>query len=83
MLEHFGNRQPVVDIPVQHLADEVDAGFGKGQKGDAEGVVEDLVDVVERVLLIDNGVEEDAERPDVLFLAAIGFALQNLGGCVI
>lgn len=46
-------------------------------------MVEDLVDVIERVLLIDNGVEEDAERPDVLFLATIGLALQNLGGSVV
>lgn len=57
MLEDFGDGQSVVDVAVQHLADQVDAGFGEGEEGNAEWVVEDLVDVVERVLLIDNGVE--------------------------
>jgi len=37
-------------------------------------MVHDLVDGVERVLLVDDGVEQDAESPDVLFLAAIGVA---------
>ena len=46
-------------------------------------MVEDLVDAVKGVLLVDERVEEDAEGPDVLLLAAVGLALENFGGCVI
>lgn len=46
-------------------------------------MVEDLVDVVEWVLLVDDGVEEDAQGPDVLLFAAVGLALQDLGGGVV
>lgn len=46
-------------------------------------MIEDFVDAVEGVFLVDEGVEEDAEGPDVLLLAAVGFALQDFGRCVI
>lgn len=75
MFKNFGNGQPVVDVAVQHLANQVDAGFGEGEERDAERVVENLVDIIKWVLLVDDGVEKDAERPDVLFFTAIGFAL--------
>lgn len=83
MLEHLGDGQTVVDVTVQHLADQINAGFGKGKERDAEGVIEDLVDVVEWVLLVDNCVQQDTQSPDILFLAAVGFALEDLGGRVI
>ena len=46
-------------------------------------MVEDLVDAVKGVLLVDEGVEEDAEGPDVLLLAAVGFALEDFGRGVV
>lgn len=46
-------------------------------------MVEDLVDVVEGVLLVDDRVQQDAEGPDILFLAAVGLALEDFGGSVI
>ena len=46
-------------------------------------MVEDLVDAVKGVLLVDERVEEDAEGPDVLLLAAVRLALQDLGGRVV
>lgn len=83
VLEHLGDGQTVVDIAVQHLADQIDAGFGEGKEGDAQGLIEDFVDVVEWVLLVDDRVQQDTQSPDILFLAAVGFALEDLGGCVI
>ena len=74
--------QPAIDVAVQHLLDELDVG-GRHDPRDAELVVEDLVDAVKGVLLVDERVEEDAEGPDVLLLAAVRLALQDLGGRVV
>lgn len=46
-------------------------------------MVHDLVDAVKGVFLVDEGVEEDAEGPNVLFFAAVGAALENFGGGVV
>ena len=46
-------------------------------------MVENLVDVIKRILFVDDGVEEDAQGPNVLLLASIGFALKNLRGSVV
>jgi hypothetical protein len=83
MLEHLGNGQTVVDIAVQHLPNQINAGFREGKEGNAERVVEDLVDVVEWILLVDDGVQQDAQSPDILFLAAVRFTLKDLGGSVV
>lgn len=75
MSEHFGNGESVVNVAIEHRADEVNAIFRERKEGNAEGVVKDLIDVVERVLFVDNGVKKNAESPDVLFLASIRSAL--------
>lgn len=46
-------------------------------------MVQYFVDAVEGVFLVDERVEEDAEGPNVLFFAAVGFALEDFGRCVI
>lgn len=46
-------------------------------------MVHDLVDAVKGVFLVDEGIEEDAEGPDVLFFAAVGAALEDFGGGVV
>jgi hypothetical protein len=46
-------------------------------------VIHDLVDRVEWVLLVDNGVEQDTEGPDVLLFATVGQATEDFGGGVI
>lgn len=75
-------RQPLRDIAVEHLANQVDA-LVADDVGNAQVAVHDLVDAVEGVLLIDDGVQQDTEGPDVLFLAAVGLAGENFGGGVI
>ena len=83
MFEHLGDGQPVINITIEHRADEVNAVFGEGEEGDSEGVVEDLVDVIEGVFLVDDRVKEDTQGPDVLFFATIGSALEDFGRGVI
>ena len=46
-------------------------------------MVQNLIDTVKWVFFVDKRVEKYAKRPDVLLLAAVGFALQNFGGCVV
>lgn len=82
MLEDLGNVGALGDVTVEHAADQVDA-LGAHREGDAQVVVHDLVDAVEGVLLVDDGVEEDTQRPDVLLFAAIWLSSQDLGGGVI
>ena len=75
MSKHFSNGESVVNVAIEHRADEVNAIFRERKEGNAEGVVKDLIDVVERVLFVDNGIKENAESPDVLFLTPIRPAL--------
>jgi hypothetical protein len=75
VLKHFSNGETVVNVAIQHCADEVNAIFRERKEGDSKGVVEDLIDVVEGVLFVDNCVKEDSQGPDVLFLASIRPAL--------
>lgn len=46
-------------------------------------MVQDLVNIVERVFFVDDRVEEDAQGPNVLLFASVRFALKNLGCCII
>ena len=46
-------------------------------------MIQYFVDTVEGIFLVDERVEEDAEGPDVLFFAAVGFALEDFGCRVI
>lgn len=49
----------------------------------AQVMVHDLVDGVEGVLFVNDGVEQDAESPDILLFTAIGFASKNFRSSVI
>jgi hypothetical protein len=46
-------------------------------------MIQDLVDVVERVFFVDDGVEKNSESPDILLLPSIRFSLKDLGSGVI
>ena len=83
MFHHLSDSQPLVNITIQHLADQIDAVFGERDEGDSEWMVENLVDVVERVFLVDDRVEKNPKGPDVLLFASIGLALKDFGGSVI
>lgn len=46
-------------------------------------MVKDLIDIVERVLFVDDSVEQDAKGPDILLLAAVRFSLQDFWRSVV
>lgn len=79
MINHFRYCNSIVNVTVEHSANEIDAILREWKKGDSKWVIEDFVDVVERILLVDDCVKKDAESPHVLFFAAVGFALKNFG----
>lgn len=60
VFKHFSNGKSIVNVAIEHRADEVNAIFRERQEGNAERVVKDLIDVVERVLFVDNGIKENA-----------------------
>lgn len=74
--------QSAVDVAVQHAFDQVDAVLAHDPRN-PELVVQNLIDAVERVLLVHERVEQDSQGPDVLFLAPVRSPLQNLGGSII
>ena len=82
MLLHLCDCESLIDISIQHCFDEVD-GWLRHDPRYAQFVIQDLIDAVEWVFFVDEGVEQDAESPDILLFAAVGFALQDFGRCVI
>ena len=46
-------------------------------------MVENFIDVVERILFVDNRIEKDSQGPDVLLFASVGFALKDLRCCIV
>jgi hypothetical protein len=46
-------------------------------------MVHDLVNGIEGVFFVDDGVEQDTKGPDILFFTAIGFSPKNFGGGVV
>ena len=82
MFQYLGDRNSLLNIAVQHQPHEINALFGH-DPWHSKIMVHDLVDAIERVLFVDDGVEQDAESPDILFFAAIRTASEDFGGCVI
>lgn len=82
MIEHLADGDPLLYVSVQHQADKVDAFLAHDVR-DAYVVIHNLIYAIEGVLLVDDCVEEDAEGPDVLLLAAVGFASEDFGRGVI
>lgn len=82
MLLNLADCQPPVNIAVQHRFNKINIIFAQNP-GYAQFMVEDLIDAIEWVLFIDEGVEQDTECPYVLFLSTVGFALEDFGRCII
>ena len=51
MLHHLRDRMPLIDLPVQHCFDKINAGLAHDPRN-AELVVHDLVDAVKGVFFI-------------------------------
>lgn len=82
MLQHLVDVEAARDVAVQHAADQVDALFTHG-KGDTQVAIHDLVDAVEGVLLVDDGVQKNAKCPDVLLCTTIWLASKNFRSSII
>lgn len=82
MLQHLVDIKALGNIAVQHAADEINALFTKNE-GYSKIAIHDLVDAVEWVLLVDDCVKEDAQRPYVLFFAAVWLSGKDFRGSVI
>lgn len=58
VFNNLGDVVSLAHISVKHTPDEVDALFAHDE-GDPQIAVHDLVDAVEGILLVDDGVEKD------------------------
>ena len=74
--------QSPIDVPIKHLLNQLDIR-GRHDPRYAQFVVQYLVNAVKGVFLVDERVEEDAEGPNILFFAAVGFPLEDFGCGVI
>lgn len=73
MIQHLLDSSSRAHVPIQHLPDEIDARLAHNI-WDPQIAIHDLVDTVEWVFLVDDGVKEDTEGPDILLFAVVGFA---------
>jgi hypothetical protein len=86
MLPNAVNLYPLLDLAIQHLLDQVETSIllaVEGRERHPQRVVQDLVNVVEGVLFVHNGVEQNPKSPHILLFPAIRFALKHLGRRVI
>jgi hypothetical protein len=82
VLQNLRDSDPPLHIAIKHQPDEIYALFAHDIRN-AQIVIHNLVDAIEGILLVDNGIEQDTEGPDVLFLAAVGLSSQDFRSCVI
>lgn len=82
MVQNLTDRNPLLDIPIKHQAYKVDALLAHDPRH-SEVVIHDLVYTIERVLFVNDGVEQDAQGPDVLLLTAVSAAREDFGGGVV
>lgn len=78
MLQYIANTNAGLDVAVEHETDEINAGVAENI-GYAEIVVHDLVDGIKGILFVDNGIEQDAKRPDILRRALVGSTSEDFG----
>jgi hypothetical protein len=73
MLEDLLNCDSRVDVSVEHRTDQVNAIIAHHIRN-AEIPIHDFIDAVERVLFVDDSVEENSESPNILLFASIRFS---------
>src|SRR5438552_2457229 len=77
MLQYLLDCDSIFNVSVKHKADKVNALLAH-DVWNPQIVIHDLVDAVERVLLVNYGIEEDAKCPYVLLLAPVRLARKDL-----
>jgi hypothetical protein len=71
MLQDLSNSNPLINIPIQHQSHKINASIAHNIRY-SEIMIHNLVDRIERVFFVDDGVEEDTEGPYILFFASVG-----------
>ena len=77
MLHDLSDGISLINFAVQHRFDEIN-GILAHDPRDAKLVIYDLVNAVERIFFVDEGVEQDPEGPDILLFAAVRDSTQYL-----
>lgn len=73
MLQNLVDIVSLFDVAIQHATDEVDTLIADCVRH-TQVAIHDLINTVERIFLVDDGVEQDSESPYVLLFAIIRFA---------
>jgi hypothetical protein len=82
MIQHLANGNSAINIAIQHCPHKIDTRLAHDIRH-SQIVVHDFVNAVERVLVVDDCVEQDAQRPDILLLPAVALAGEDFRSCVI
>ena len=82
MLQNLGDGDAPLDIAIEHQPNQVKILL-RHDVWYSQVVVHDLIDAIEGILLVHDGVEEDTEGPDVLFFAAVCLTGKHFWGSVI
>lgn len=82
MVHNLLNRKSLLHVAVQHRPDQFNAPRTHLIRY-SQIAIHNLVNAIEGIFLVDDGVEEDTKGPDVLFFAVIGLCCKDFGCCVI
>lgn len=82
MIQNLTDVVPLRDVAIEHATNEIDAIVAQNER-DAQVAIHDFINAVERVLLVDYGVQEDTQSPHVLLSATVRLPSQNLGRGVV
>jgi hypothetical protein len=82
VFQNLADSNPLLDISIKHEPYEINALFTH-HPWNPQVVVHDLVYAIERIFFVDDGVEQDAQGPDILLFAAVSTAGEDLWGGVI
>ena len=82
MIQYLLDSSSRAHVSLQHLLNEIDARLTH-YVWDPQIAIHDLVDTIEWVFLVDDGIKEDAESPHILLFAVVWLAGQDFRCCVI
>lgn len=73
MFQHLADGDSLIDVAIEHQSHKIDTGVAHNIR-DSEIVIHNLVDGVEGIFFVDDGVEKNTKSPDVLFFTSVGLA---------
>lgn len=82
MTSHFPYTDSLIDIAVQHSPDQFDASLADHVRH-TQIMVHNLIDAVERILLVQDSIQQDAQGPDILTWTHVRFTGEDFWSCII